>query len=283
MRRMLPPVWPLHTLVIFDCDSTLSAIEGIDELARLGGAGAEVAALTNRAMDGDLPLEAVYGQRLETANPTRAQVRAIAATYRETVTDGAQAVIEALQALGTAVFIVSGGLFESVRDFGVWLGVPREHIFAVGMEYDQLAGEWWRYWEQPGGRNPRANYLAHEAHPLSEANGKNRIIREIRQEYPGRAMLIGDGSSDLEAAREVDMFVGFGGVAYRAAVAAASPVYLRLPSLAPILPLAVGQLGNTPRFSQLWAEGLDHMQNGGAAFRDTQLEEAFWGAVSIVK
>ena len=32
-------------------------------------------------------------------------------------------------------------LVETVRDFGVWLGVPRENIFAVHMEYDQLAGE----------------------------------------------------------------------------------------------------------------------------------------------
>jgi phosphoserine phosphatase len=275
---MLPSIWPLHTIVIFDCDSTLSAIEGIDELARLGGAGAEVAALTHRAMDGELPLEAIYTHRLETTNPTREQVRAIASLYRENVTDAAREVIEALQALGTAVFIVSGGLFEPVRDFGVWLGVPRAHIFAVGMEYDQLAGEWWRYWEH-GGRNPAAHYLAHEPHPLSGTNGKNRIIRQIRAEFPGRAMLVGDGRSDLEAAGEVDLFVGFGGVTARSPVAAVSPVYVRVPSLAALLPLALGQMGNTPRFAHLWAEGLAHFRDGGVTFGDVKLEEAFWGAV----
>ena len=209
---MPPHIWPLSNLVIFDCDSTLSTIEGIDELARMSGHEHDVAMLTKRAMEGDIPLEAVYGHRLTTTNPTQTQVREIANIYRDTVVDGAREVIEALHALGTEVFIVSGGLIEPVRDFGVWLGVPREHIFAVNMEYDQLSGEWWRYWEQPGGQNPRANYLAFEPTPLAGTKGKNRVIARLREQFPGRAMLSGDGGSDLEAGDEVDLFVGYGGV-----------------------------------------------------------------------
>ena len=38
-----------------------------------------------RAMEGDVPLESVYGHRLVTVNPTQEQVRAIAKYYRETV------------------------------------------------------------------------------------------------------------------------------------------------------------------------------------------------------
>jgi phosphoserine phosphatase len=59
-----PSIWSPCNLVIFDCDSTLSTIEGIDELARLSDSENEVAvriaALTKRAMEGDIPLEAVY-------------------------------------------------------------------------------------------------------------------------------------------------------------------------------------------------------------------------------
>ena len=137
----LPPIWPTADLVIFDCDSTLSTIEGIDELARMTGHEYDVAMLTKRAMEGDVPLESVYGHRLVTVNPTQEQVRAISNHYRETVVPDAAALIEALQSLGTAVYIVSGGLIEPVRDFGVWLGVPRQNIFAVDMEYDHLAGK----------------------------------------------------------------------------------------------------------------------------------------------
>lgn len=276
---MPPHIWPLSHLVIFDCDSTLSAIEGIDELARMSGHEHDVAMLTKRAMEGDIPLEAVYGHRLTTTNPTQAQVQEIAHVYRNTVVDGAREVIEALQTAGAEVFIVSGGLIEPVRDFGVWLGVPREHIFAVNMEYDQLAGEWWRYWEQPGGQNPRANYLAFEPTPLAGTKGKNRVIARIREEFPGRAMLIGDGGSDLEAGEEVDLFVGFGGVEYRVRVAEQAPVYIHPSTLTPVLPLALGQAGNTPRFARLWAEGLRRIYQGEVTFRDTTTREAFWDAM----
>ena len=56
-------------LVIFDCDSTLSAIEGVDELASLHGVGDEVRRLTADAMQGLLRLEDVYGRRLDLIRP----------------------------------------------------------------------------------------------------------------------------------------------------------------------------------------------------------------------
>ncbi|HBX68165.1 MAG TPA: hypothetical protein DEH25_01920, partial [Chloroflexi bacterium] len=205
--------------------------------------------------------------------------RKIANLYRQTVVPGAREVIEALQALGSEVFIISGGLIEPVRDFGVWLGVPRENIFAVNMEYDQLAGKWWRYWDLPGGHNPRANYLAIEANPLTGTRGKNQVIQRLRAAHPGRVLMVGDGGSDLEAASEVDLFVGFGGAEFRQRVADESPVYIRALTLAPILPLALGQLGNTPRFARLWAEGLQRVYTGEVTFREAELRAAFLAAL----
>lgn len=287
MTHIPLPVWPISDLVIFDCDSTLCTIEGIDELARLsageGGSteilALNIASLTKRAMEGDIPLEAVYGQRLVTLNPTQAQVQQIAKIYREKVIPDARLLIEALQVLGAQVFIVSGGLIEAVRDFGVWLGVPRENIFAVSMEYDQLAGQWWRYWEQPGGQNPRANYLAVESNPLTGSRGKNRIIARLRAEHPGRVLLVGDGLSDLEASSEVDLFTGFGGAVYRQRVAEESPIYIQTPSLAPLLPLALGQLGKAPRFAPLWADGLRSIYSGETMFNQAGLRETFLAAM----
>lgn len=271
----LPPIWPVANIVIFDCDSTLSTIEGIDELARLTGHEYDVAQLTKRAMEGDIPLEAVYGHRLVTVNPTQEQVRAIANRYRETVVPDAKEIISALQDLGTEVFIVSGGLIEPVRDFGVWLGIPRDHIYAVNMEYDQLAGKWWRYWDLPGGDNPRANYLAVEPNPLTGTHGKNQIITQIRSKYPGRVLMIGDGLSDLEAAVDVDLFVGFGGAVFRQRIADEAPVYIHGLTLSPLLPLALGHFGNTPRFARLWADGLQGFYANDATFRETVMKDAF--------
>ena len=78
---MMVSRWPGFDTVIFDCDSTLTHVEGIDELARLKGKSAEVAALTRRAMDGEVPLQDVYGARLAMLNPTRAELAAVAAQY----------------------------------------------------------------------------------------------------------------------------------------------------------------------------------------------------------
>lgn len=289
MIEAQPPIWPITDLVIFDCDSTLSRIEGIDELAGLVARESEpdsgqqlalnVAALTKRAMEGDIPLESVYGIRLGSVNPTQAQVNHISSIYRQTAVPDGRAVIEALQTLGVAVFIVSGGLIEPVRDFGTWLGVPVENIYAVDMEYDQLAGHWWRYWEQPGGQNPRANYLSIGTSPLSGTRGKNRVITQIRAMHPGRAMLVGDGLSDLEASEEVDLFVGFGGAVFRQRVAQESQVYITSLSLSPILPLALGRTGNVPRFAPLWSDGLRRIYGGDVQFRDEATREAFLNAV----
>lgn len=279
IKISMTSIWPISNIVIFDCDSTLSTIEGIDELARMTGHEHDIAVLTKRAMEGDIPLESVYGHRLVVARPTQEQVSAIARRYRETAIADAQEVITALQALGTQVFIVSGGLIEPVRDFGVWLGVPRDNIYAVSMEFDQLSGKWWRYWDQPGGRHGDASYLAVEDNPLTATLGKNRVISGIRARHPGRAMLIGDGGSDLEAHPEVDLFVGFGGVAYRQRVADESPVYIHKPALSPILPLALGQYGNTPSYARLWVDGFSRISRGEVTFRKTTQRETFLSSI----
>jgi phosphoserine phosphatase len=283
MSAEQPSVWPVSDIIVFDCDSTLSTIEGIDELACLvddkDDVSANIAALTKRAMEGDIPLEAVYGQRLVAVNPTQSQVRRIAQIYRETAIHDAKAVIEALQVLGAKVFVVSGGLKEPVRDFSVWLGVPAEHIFAVDMEYDQLSGKWWRYWDQLGGQNTGANYLSVEANPLTGTHGKNRIIAGIRAAHAGRALLIGDGLSDLEAGEEVDLFIGFGGAVYRQRIAEQSSVYIRSASLSPVLPLAMGQMGNIPRYSRLWTDGLQRIYSGEVIFQSEALKRQFTQAM----
>jgi phosphoserine phosphatase len=281
MNPNLPAVWPVSDLVIFDCDSTLTTVEGIDELARLTESSGHVAELTRRAMNGDVPLESVYSHRLDVSHPTQAQVNYIRRVYREHVVPDAPRVVEAMQENGCQVFIVSGGLVEPVRDFGVWLGVPRENIFAVDMEYDQLAGHWWRYWEQPGGTNPQANYLAVRATPLTGAGGKAQIIDRIRAEHPGRAMLVGDGLSDLEASAQVELFVGFGGIVYRERVAARAPVYIRTGGLAPLLPLALGRLGahHPGKWAGLYLDGRHQVEQGAVLFNDHGLESKFYEAV----
>jgi phosphoserine phosphatase len=232
----LPNGWQGFQSIIFDCDSTLSAIEGIDELARISGRYDEIRALTNAAMGGQVPLEEVYDRRLEMLRPTRGDIAAIADRYRDNTVSDAREVAGALQAAGKQVFIVSGGLLDAVRPFGAWLGVPDDHIRAVTVRYEAAPGS---SQTDPATPHREDRYLSTVASPLTRANGKSAVVQEALSGTGGRSMLVGDGASDLAAAPDVDLFVGYTGVVERARVAAEADALVTGDSLAPILGLAL--------------------------------------------
>jgi phosphoserine phosphatase len=260
--RMTTPAanrWTSFDLIFFDCDSTLSAIEGVDELARLKGKEGRVGLLTQKAMDGYLDLSDVYGKRLRAIRPTRGQLATIEQMYWDQMLPDALDVVRALQFLGKQVFIISGGLAAPVRGFGEKLGVPATHIRAVELEFNELAGEWWKYYE-PGAKAEEA-YLDFDNGPLTISAGKPQIIEELAGDRWGHRMMVGDGASDLKTKECVDLFVGFGGVVRREKVEAGSDVYVYVDSLAPILVLAAGpegatQLAGTP-YAPIYARGLE--------------------------
>ncbi len=259
--------------IFFDCDSTLSAVEGIDELAREKGLFDDVQRLTNAAMDGEVHLESVYDRRLQLLRPTRGEIRRLAQKYRETVIVDAAAVIAALQFLGKTVFIVSGGLLPAVRPFGEWLGVPAENIRAVDVAYNSLSGEWWNYQKDHWGERPDVQYLKHDEGPLVQSTGKIDVVRRLQKGHPARSLLVGDGISDLAARPAVNRFIGFGGVVRREAVARAADIFITAPELSPVLALATDaaervRLQNSP-FAAVLARGLELLASAQVTFANT--------------
>lgn len=262
--------WLGFQLVFFDCDSTLSSIEGIDELARRKGKFDEVKRLTNAAMDGEVHLQSVYDRRLELLSPTRAEIRELERHYRQTLVPDAAQVIQALQAAGRDVFIVSGGLLEAVQPFGEWLGIPAKNIWAVDVRYNSLSGQWWDYQQDRWGRRPDVEYLDPAETPLIETHGKIQVIQEVRAGCSGRAMLIGDGVSDLAACAAVDLMIGFGGVVARERVVAEADIFIKSSSLAPVLPLAMTEAERVTladsTFAGVLSKGLSLIESGEVVF-----------------
>lgn len=212
--------------VVFDCDSTLSAIEGIEELAV--DHRAEVAELTDAAMRGDVALEEVYGRRLGLIRPTRQAIDDLAGRYIAGLVDDAAATISALRAAGVDVRIVSGGILPAVLGLARHLGLSDHDVAAVPIRFTDDGA-----------------YAAYDADaPAARAGGKAELVRGWKADVdrPLRApvMLVGDGATDLEARGEVDLFVAFAGVIARPLVVEAAPVVLRTRSLAPIVALALG-------------------------------------------
>lgn len=207
--------------VIFDCDSTLAALEGIEELA--AGHREQVRRLTELAMEGTLRLEEVYARRLELARPSRTAVERLGERYVERLVPGAERVVRELQDAGVEVWILSAGLAPAVRRLARHLGIPEHQVAAVEVSFD-----------------PRGAYAGFDVtSPLTRSGGKRTWIETARSRLPSPIMLVGDGITDLEARPAVDLFVAFAGVARRPLVVAQADVVLDGPSLEGVLPLVV--------------------------------------------
>jgi phosphoserine phosphatase len=269
--------WPPYKHIFFDCDSTLTTVEGIDVLADLAGKGVRVSILTEAAMNGDLALEDIYAKRLKALKPTRGQIVKIRQIYKQNIVQDAAKLIAALQYLGHHVYIISGGLAEPVVEFGLYLGVPRQNIRAVGVQYNALAGNWWqRLDDYP---NASERYMSHTEDGLTVSDGKAQIVKELLGDQAGRTLLIGDGVSDLLAGSVVDLFVGFGGVVKRPRVAQEAPVFIESESLAPLLALAAGPVA-TPYLRDtihhpILEKASQLLSMGVIKFQNEQLENKF--------
>ena len=209
--------------VVFDCDSTLCATEGIEELARAHRA--EVAAMTEEAMRGAIPLEQVYGRRLELVRPSRGRVLALGHHYIRTLVPDARETVTRLRACGVQVRIISGGLRPAILILARDLGLDDSAVDAVDVYFDD-DGE----------------YAGFDVgSPLSASGGKRKVIDGWADTVARPIMLVGDGATDLEAQPVVDAFVAFAGVVFRAAVVAAADFVIRENSLAPVFAIATGQ------------------------------------------
>ena len=193
---------PAFATVILDVDSTVSGIEGIDWLARLRGdvVAHKVAALTNDAMRGAIPLDDVYAARLAAIRPRRHEVDALAAAYVEAIAPNCAETISRLEHAGVRVILVSSGLRHALIRLALHVGVELSDLHAVDIRFDA------------GGA-----YAGFDARsPLTTSNGKRTLIADLPLERP--VLMAGDGATDVAARDVVDCFVAFTGFVKREAV-----------------------------------------------------------------
>lgn len=194
-------------LIVFDCDSTLSAIEGIDELARVNGPDTfrEIEALTNAAMNGEVPIDDIFAKRLEIIQPNLDTCKKVGQLYIEHIEPTALATLNHLRAEGWEIVIVSGGFTQVIEPLADHLGVKR--IEAVPLKFAK-----------------DGSYAGYDASaPPTRNGGKPEIIKQLKTEFtPEQIVMVGDGISDLEAKSIADIFIGFGRYAARDKVRAES-------------------------------------------------------------
>jgi phosphoserine phosphatase len=211
---------PRFRSVIFDADSTLAAIEGIDWLGerRDAAIAREVARLTAEAMDGRMSVDAVYAPRLSTIAPTAAELDALGAAYVAAMVPHARETVAALHAARVRVVIVSGGLYPALLPMAAQLGIAPDDVHAVHV--------------RPGASGAYTEFDGEQL--LATQRGKPTVVAALQLPQP--ILAVGDGITDA-ALRGVDgaTFVAYTGVVRRDAVVAAADHVID--SLDAVLPL----------------------------------------------
>jgi phosphoserine phosphatase len=207
-----------YDIICFDCDSTLSKIEGIDELAKRVGLGEEMAELTDSAMNGDVPLEAVYERRLSIIKPDQNAIIWLGDLYIDTMVEGVEEVFKTLLKKGKQVHIISGGIRQAILPLAEKLGLSSSHVHAVDIFFNQ-DGSYQNF---------------DTASPLAKTGGKAIICHSLTNGASKLAM-IGDGQTDLESRQAGAEFIGFGGVVERKAVREQADYFVSSASLMGVL------------------------------------------------
>lgn len=199
-------------LLVMDCDSTLSAIEGVDELAAMCSPeiGRKVEELTRQAMAGEIRLDQVFGYRMDLVRPGAAACAEVGEKYIEQVEPDAARTINRLREFGWEPVILSGGFRPVIEPLAKFLGIER--IEAVPLSFDA-----------------EGNYAGFDAdYPTTRNGGKPEVIQRLRAEYgAGTVVMVGDGVSDLETQPLVERFIGFGRYAERERVRDGADRFIR--------------------------------------------------------
>ena len=200
--------WSQVDAVCFDVDSTVSKEEGIDVLAEFLGKGAEVKALTNQAMNGQVLFQDALQARLDVMKPSQSSIDACLAAHPPTFTAGFLDFVswlrsDALRRGGIPIYLVSGGFRSLIDPLRIALGLPSSHVFAN------------RFLFAADG-----SYSSFDATEFtSRSGGKARALEHIAARDGTQCMaMIGDGMTDVEACPPAQLMIGFGGITVRPAV-----------------------------------------------------------------
>lgn len=167
-------------LLIADMDSTMIRQECIDELADLAGFGAQVAAVTARAMNGELEFEPALRARVALFAGLDAGLIERTWTQRITYTPGARELVATLRANGVHCALVSGGFTAFTERVAAGLGFHEHRANLLHVTEGKLAGT--------------------VAEPILGRDAKVAALTEISARLgidPGQAMAVGDGANDL--------------------------------------------------------------------------------------
>jgi phosphoserine phosphatase len=167
-------------LLIADMDSTMIQQECIDELADEAGVGAHVAAITARAMNGDLDFETALRERVSLLKGLPEAVIARVLRDRITLMPGGKTLLATMKANGAHAALVSGGFTAFTQAVAARLGFDENRANVLHVDGGALAGT--------------------VAEPILGKEAKLVALNEISERLGmtrADALAVGDGANDL--------------------------------------------------------------------------------------
>jgi phosphoserine phosphatase len=187
-------------LLVADMDSTMIEVECIDELADYAGVKAEVAAVTERAMRGEIGFEAALAERVALLAGLDEAAIDRCREERVRLTPGARALVRTMKREGAYTILVSGGFTRFADPVGAGIGFDRVVANRLGTAAGRLTGR--------------------VLPPVLGAEGKRLALLDAiagRGLRADETLAVGDGANDVPMLKEAGL-----GIAYHAKPAAAA-------------------------------------------------------------
>ena len=179
-------------LLVADMDSTMITVECIDELADYAGVKAEVAAVTERAMCGELDFAAALDARVELLKGLDAAVIDRCNEERIRLTPGARSLVRTMRAHGAWCLMVSGGFSLFADRVAAAIGFDEARSNDLHIANGRLAGTVGR--------------------PILGAEGKRQALLEtavVRGIARADTLAVGDGANDIPMLQEAGLGMAF--------------------------------------------------------------------------
>ena len=212
---VLPAESRRKRLLISDMDSTMITVECIDELADFAGVKSDVAAITRRAMNGELDFAGALRERVSLLEGLPVSV--IDEVYAERVKPmaGARVLVQTMRLFGAVTALVSGGFLPFAERVADALGFETVVANRLDMADGRLTGR--------------------VLPPISGPDTKLATLKQLTRSHqlrPDQTLAVGDGANDLSMIRAAGL-----GVAFRPhqALADASDVVIRAGDLTALL------------------------------------------------
>jgi phosphoserine phosphatase len=193
-------------LFLADMDSTMIGQECIDELADFAGLKAHVAAITARAMRGEIEFESALRERVALLKGLSVGVADEALAKRITLTPGGRELVATMRAHGAYTCLISGGFTLFTRAVAAMIGFHENRGNELKVEDGKLTGE--------------------VTEPILGRAAKLATLVELRESFDFDeidTLVVGDGANDLAMIEHAGL-----GVAYHAKPAVAAAAAARI-------------------------------------------------------